>query len=91
MNDVTVLHSESATEIMPLEIRVKLCDDGGTASISFFERNRTRPGALRYGLDVEADTIDELIQALVPVLEAHITNWEFTWQRVPNPKHRPGE
>ena len=30
-------------------------------------------------------------QDLEPVLTSHICNWDHTWVRVPNPKHRPGE
>jgi hypothetical protein len=79
------LHTREAQETIWLKIAVEPKHDGGSASIVISERG----GEQRYRFDLCAEAVDELVLALVPVLESEASNWEHTWVRTPNPKHRP--
>ena len=86
------LRSEDMIETIFLNIEVQYREQGGTARVIFFEDgDRPRLASRRYVVDLGGEAIDELIAALEPCLTSHICNWDHTWVRVPNPKHRPGE
>jgi hypothetical protein len=81
------LRSNEAFETVSLQVEVHPSSAGGSARILFKERT----GKLRYAFELGAEMVDELIEAIAPILTSRNANWENMWVRTPNPQHRPGE
>lgn len=78
------LETGEFSQTIPLKVKVLPTDCGGGTRIVFCEGDR-----MRFGVDLCAEAVDELIQAIHSVLESESANWPHLWSKVPNKNHDP--
>jgi hypothetical protein len=78
------LQTSEFSETVTLKVTVEPRDEGGSARVMLSDKH-----GFRYGFNLGAEAVDELIVALNPILSSKSANWPHVWVQTPNPKHDP--